>query len=143
MPFELFAVAAPYVPHELAPWCVEELHWRAAHFRLGVAHEAAREELLKAGTILWAAGIKASRLNQDLESPLDGIGRVEVQGDLSLASYPEVFVAGDQASCTQEDGVNAPPLAPAAIQQGSHAARNILADLNGEPRAPFSYHDMS
>lgn len=99
------------------------------------------EEHLKAGTILWAAGIRASALNEDLDTPRDGIGRVEVQSDLSLARFPEIFVCGDQASCTQEDGTVAPSLAPTAIQQGKHAAQNILADLDGRPRTPFVYLD--
>ena len=99
------------------------------------------DEHLKADTVLWAAGIKASSLNQDLLSPLDGIGRVDVQSDLSLSRYPHIFVLGDQARCIQEDGQSAPPLAPAAIQQGIHAANNIIADLDELPRKPFVYFD--
>jgi NADH dehydrogenase len=32
-------------------------------------------------------------------------------------------------------------MAPAAIQEGRHAARNVLRALRGEPLAPFSYRD--
>ena len=34
-----------------------------------------------------------------------------------------------------------PAVAPAAIQQGRHAARNILRDLKGKARQPFHYLD--
>lgn len=99
------------------------------------------EEYLKAETILWAAGIRASELNDCFEDEKDPIGRVNVSQDLSLRSFPHIFVIGDQARCEQDDGVVAPPLAPAAIQQGRHAAKNLLSDLQQKPRTPFSYHD--
>src|SRR5207244_12319268 len=34
-----------------------------------------------------------------------------------------------------------PGLAPAAIQEGKAAARNILASIAGRPRKPFRYRD--
>ncbi len=97
-------------------------------------------EHLKAATVLWAAGIQASGLNQDLDGERDRMGRIKVQDDLSLSSSPTVFVVGDQAHVRlDEDAV--PPLAPAALQMGRTAARNILADLKGKPRRPFRYVD--
>jgi len=32
-----------------------------------------------------------------------------------------------------------PGVAPAAIQEGTHAAKNIIRDVRGEPRLPFEY----
>jgi NADH dehydrogenase len=52
-----------------------------------------------------------------------------------------VFVAGDLARFEQADGTTVPGVAPAAIQQGRHAARNILARVRGEPTLPFRYVD--
>jgi NADH dehydrogenase len=49
-------------------------------------------------------------------------------------------VIGDAAMLVQ-DGAPIPGLAPAAIQMGEAAARNILASLGGRPRAPFRYRD--
>jgi NADH dehydrogenase len=34
-----------------------------------------------------------------------------------------------------------PGVAPAALQEGTHAARNVLRALAGEPRTPFRYRD--
>jgi NADH dehydrogenase len=59
-----------------------------------------------------------------------------VEADLSLPGHEEVFVIGDAASI---EGV--PGVAPAAIQQGKHVARQIAADLAGRPRSPFRYRD--
>ncbi len=99
------------------------------------------EERLEASTVVWAAGIRASSLNAGLGVELDRIGRAPVGPDLSVAGHPEVFVVGDQARFEMTDGELVPPLAPAAIQQGLRAANNILADLDGRPRAAFEYVD--
>ncbi len=99
-------------------------------------------ENIRARTILWAAGIMASSINRSLGVDLDRLGRVEVEVDLSLPGHPEVFVLGDQASFKHTlDGIPLPGLAPVAIQQGRHAARNILAVLGGKERRPFHYID--
>jgi NADH dehydrogenase len=99
------------------------------------------DERLEAKTVLWAAGVRASSLNEDLEVELDRAGRVTVEPDLSIAGHPEVFVIGDQSRFVQEDGSDVPGLAPAAIQQGQTAAENIIADLNGKPRTTYRYID--
>jgi NADH dehydrogenase len=94
-----------------------------------------------ARTILWAAGVAASPLGRQLGTELDRAGRVRVQPDLSLASHPEVFVAGDLASVMHE-GKPVPGVAPAAKQMGTRAARNVLALLGGRPTEPFRYRDF-
>jgi NADH dehydrogenase len=93
-------------------------------------------ELIPAAVILWAAGVKASPLATTLEAETDRAGRVQVEPDLSIPGHPNIFVIGDTAAI---EGV--PGVAPAAIQQGRHAARQIEADLDGRDRAPFEYHD--
>ena len=97
-------------------------------------------ETLRAANVLWAAGTRASDLGEGLGAELDRTGRVHVSEDLSLKGHPEVFVIGDQAYIEHE-GEAVPPLAPAAIQQGLAAAKNILADLRGGSREPFVYWD--
>jgi NADH dehydrogenase len=97
-------------------------------------------ERLRARTVLWAAGVRASPLNLEFGLPLDNAGRLPVSPDLSVPGRPEVFVIGDQARVEDENGL-VPGLAPAAIQQGKLTARNILADLRGMAREPFVYFD--
>lgn len=101
----------------------------------------AGDERVLAGTVLWAAGVRASPLAERLDAELDRAGRVKVAPDLSLPEHREVFVIGDLASFEEEDGSLVPGVAPAAIQQGIHAGRNILHDLEKEEREPFRYHD--
>ncbi|WII72179.1 NAD(P)/FAD-dependent oxidoreductase [Bdellovibrio sp. 22V] len=98
-------------------------------------------EVIKASTILWAAGVQPSSLNKTLGVPLDRAGRVLIEKDLSIAGHPEVFVLGDQACYLTEQGTPLPGLASVAMQQGEHAAREILQDMNAKPRTSFRYLD--
>lgn len=92
-------------------------------------------------TTLWAAGVKASALAKSLGVILDKAGRVLVEPDLSIPGFPEVFVIGDLAVYTHQTGRPLPGVAPVAIQEGRHAARNIQRSLEGKPRAAFHYFD--
>ncbi len=99
------------------------------------------QERIETENIFWAAGVAASPLGATLGVPLDRNGRVEVKVDLSIENHPEVFVIGDLAAVTDAEGKKVPGVAPAAIQMGCHAAKNIQADLKGLPRKPFIYKD--
>jgi NADH dehydrogenase len=96
---------------------------------------------IAARTILWAAGVAASPLGKQLDAELDRAGRVRVSPDLSLASHPEIFVAGDLA-CVEQDGRPVPGVAPAAKQMGALAARNIVARIAGRDTSSFHYTDF-
>jgi len=91
---------------------------------------------IPARTVLWAAGVQASPLAASLGVPLDRAGRVLVNADLTIPGHPEVFVIGDLAAFEQVPGV-----APAAIQEGIHAARNIERAIEGQPLRAFHYRD--
>jgi len=98
-------------------------------------------ERIDAGTVLWSAGVAASPLAASLNVRRDRAGRVIVDGDLSVPEHPEVFVAGDLALFLCQTGAPLPGVAQVAIQQGRHAARNVLRDIERKPRLPFRYHD--
>jgi len=98
------------------------------------------DERIGARTALWAAGVAASPLGTSLGAPLDRQGRVRVEADLSVPGRPEIFVAGDLAAIEQ-DGRAVPGLAPAAMQEGRHAARSIRRRLSGQPSRSFRYVD--
>jgi len=87
-------------------------------------------------TVLWAAGVQASPIAASLGVPLDRAGRVVVEPDLTIPGHPEVFVIGDLAAVPDVPGV-----APAAIQEGIHVARNIERAIEGQPLRAFHYHD--
>jgi NADH dehydrogenase len=99
------------------------------------------QEAVAAATVLWAAGVQASPLGRCFGTETDRAGRVAVQPDLSVPGHPEVFVAVDLALFTHQTGKPLPGVAQAAKQLGTHAARNAVRRLRGEPTKPFRYLD--
>jgi len=102
---------------------------------------------LQARTVVWAAGVTASRLAKLLAeaagAEVDKAGRVAVGPDLTLAGRPEVLALGDMVSVRDAAGrpLGLPGLAPVAIQQGRYASKAIVARLRGEAPRPFHYLD--
>ncbi|HEV7992441.1 MAG TPA: NAD(P)/FAD-dependent oxidoreductase [Gemmatimonadaceae bacterium] len=107
---------------------------------IGPHHVRVGDEMIHAHTILWAAGNAASPLGRDLSTGLDRAGRVPVDSDLSVPPHRDVFVIGDLASITTK-GKPVPGVAPAAMQMGTHAAKNIRRDLEQRERTPFVYRN--
>jgi NADH dehydrogenase len=99
------------------------------------------EEVVPAAAVLWAAGVSASPLGRALGAPVDRAGRVLVEPDLSVPGHREVFVIGDLASMKDAAGKPLPGVAPVAMQQGRHVARQVAADLRGKGRENFHYVD--
>jgi NADH dehydrogenase len=97
-------------------------------------------ERIESRTVLWAAGVQASPIARSLGVPLDRAGRVLVDRDLTVPGHPEVFVVGDLAHVEQDTKL-VPGVAPAAMQGGRLAAKNIRRAIAGEPALPFRYVD--
>ena len=99
------------------------------------------EEWIDCEVVLWATGVAASPLGKALGVETDRAGRVPVSPDLSVPGRPEIFVVGDMAAIKQENGEPVPGVSPAAMQMGTAAAQNILADVEGRERKQFLYVD--
>jgi NADH dehydrogenase len=100
------------------------------------------EERIDAQSVFWAAGNVASPLARSLGAPLDRAGRVLVAPDLTVPGDDRVQVIGDIAAIRWRGDTWVPGVAPAANQMGTHAARNIRAQIRGEPTSPFRYRNM-
>jgi NADH:ubiquinone reductase (H+-translocating) len=100
-------------------------------------------ETIQARTILWAAGVKASAMGKILAdhtgAELDRVGRVMVESDLSIKGYPDIFVIGDLANFTTEEGKPLPGVAPVATQEGKYVAQLIRKRLAGKTLPAFKY----
>jgi NADH dehydrogenase len=90
---------------------------------------------------IWAAGNVASFVGKTLSVPVDRVGRVIVNDDLTIPRHPEVQVIGDLANFSHQTGEPLPGVSPVAMQQGRQAARNILRMIRGEKPKPFRYFD--
>jgi NADH dehydrogenase len=104
-----------------------------------------RIEQIKAQTILWAAGVKASSLGQVLAkgtgAKLDRAGRVIVQPDFTIPNYPNIFVVGDLASYSHGGGEPLPGVASVAMQEGPYVANVIKERLKGKTPPQFHYNN--
>lgn len=92
------------------------------------------DERIRAATVLWAAGVRTTRLTAALArhgATLDRGGRVEVEKDCSIPGHPAVFAIGDMTRFVGEDGQPLPGLSPVAMQQGRFVARVIGARSSG------------
>jgi NADH dehydrogenase len=113
----------------------------------GVKEVAADHVVLSDGSsiatrcVAWAGGLMAAA-----PAAASGIaqgrgGRIDVRPDLTVDGYPGVYVVGDIANIPDPDGVAYPQLGSVALQSGQSVALNILAEVGGDERAPFHYHD--
>jgi NADH dehydrogenase len=133
----------------------EELSRRASHSltRLGVdvrtgtmVTDVRADGVIAGGhfiptrTVLWGAGVAASKVARTLGIELDKVGRVRVTPELTVPGHDEIFVVGDLAAITHK-GQPVPGVAPAAMQEGKHAAANIVRAVRGQAMAPFDYFD--
>jgi len=105
-----------------------------------------RSDSIAAKTVVWAGGITASPLGKILAShtkaETDKGGRVKVKPDLTIPSYPDIYVVGDLASAMDENGKPLPGLAQVAMQGGAYAAKAILRKVKGQAEPPpFRYFD--
>lgn len=98
------------------------------------------DKRLATHTVIWAAGVAASPAARWLGVEPDRAGRVRVAPDLSVPGHPEIFVVGDTASISMDDGKPVPGVGDAAKQGGRHAARVINQRLAGKTEPlPFRY----
>ncbi|MEM6792940.1 MAG: NAD(P)/FAD-dependent oxidoreductase [Acidobacteriota bacterium] len=106
-------------------------------------------EIVRANTVLWAAGVQASPLGEQLteqsRAEADRQGRVVVEADCSLLGRPEVFAIGDLANFRHGIEAPLPGVAPVAMQQGRYVAKLLRRRTanGGEVPAPkpFRYVD--
>ncbi|MTV17188.1 MULTISPECIES: NAD(P)/FAD-dependent oxidoreductase [Bradyrhizobium] len=94
---------------------------------------------LEARTIVWAAGVRASRAAEWLNAPADRAHRLQVEPDLTVPGHPDVFAIGDTVTIKGPDGNPVPGIAPAAKQEGRYVAALIKARLDGKTLPPFRY----
>ena len=130
-------------------YAAKMLEQRGVQLRLGtsVKEVASGHVVLSDGTVIpthtviWAGGLKASSLSNNVGVQAGHGGRIDVQPDFTVSGFTGVYALGDFANIPSKDGKPLPQLASVAEQSGKWCARNIELDLAGEPRKPFQYFD--
>jgi len=95
-------------------------------------------QLLPSDLTVWAAGVAAPRPVAGWNLPQGPGGRIVIGPDLRVQGEDRIFAVGDIAIYPDEPS---PQLAQPALQEGKHAAAQIVRLQHGEPTEPFSYHD--
>jgi NADH dehydrogenase len=140
-------------PEDLSASALKQLHKLGVETRLNTKVTAIRDgevtldgQPLRAGNIVWAAGVGASPITRSLGVETDRAGRIKVLPDLSVPGYPKVFAVGDLATLTDAKGQVVPGVAQGAMQGGAFVAKLIAHDLRVGARQPaerpaFAYWD--
>jgi NADH:ubiquinone reductase (H+-translocating) len=92
-------------------------------------------------TVIWAGGLKAASLSNNIGIPAGRGGRIDVAADLTVPGLTGVYALGDFANITGKDGSPLPQLASVAEQSGKWCGKNILLEISGKPKTPFHYLD--
>ncbi|MCF3652277.1 NAD(P)/FAD-dependent oxidoreductase [Synoicihabitans lomoniglobus] len=118
---------------------------RVTDLRRGEVHIG--DEVLRAGTVLWGAGVGAAAVTQSLGIALDRAGRIPVNPDLSVPGHSDVFAVGDLTTLKDANGQIVPGVAQGAIQGAAFVAdvlnRSLQSGVPSDParRPAFAYRD--
>ncbi|MBR0789982.1 NAD(P)/FAD-dependent oxidoreductase [Bradyrhizobium manausense] len=94
-------------------------------------------EFIPTQTLIWCAGMRASRLAESFAGARDRLGRLLVDPFMRVADVPGVFAAGDVASSVV-DGLHPTVMScQFARPMGRFAGHNVVADLAGRPMLPL------
>jgi len=133
-------------PNDLATYAQRSLEQLGVDVMLGEAVTECSADgvvyggkTLAARTLIWAAGVRASRAAEWLNAAADRAGRLKVEPDLTVSGHPEIFAVGDTTTIAGPDGNPVPGIAPAAKQEGRYVANVIKARLAGGTYQPFRY----
>ncbi|MEM1094466.1 MAG: NAD(P)/FAD-dependent oxidoreductase [Bacteroidota bacterium] len=96
---------------------------------------------MPAYTLIWAAGVTVNPLAKVLGLEQTRGGRIVVDDHLRVPGRPNVYVLGDMAGATDEQGELYPQLASVAQQQGKYLAKQFQRVAKGKPTERFHYVD--
>lgn len=120
-----------------------------AYYNAGIAKVRSRSLTLTDGNtipydiLIWTGGIKTNPVVQSAADvlPLDPRGRIVITKYLQAKGFSRIYAIGDIASFATGKHQSLPQVAPHAIWQGGHVARNIIKQLHDEH--PIAYDPSS
>ncbi|TKB99929.1 NAD(P)/FAD-dependent oxidoreductase [Pedobacter cryotolerans] len=97
---------------------------------------------ISSATVIWSAGVKGVILDGlNPECTVRG-NRLKVDRINKVECYQNIYAVGDVAAMITDETPNGHPgVAPAAIQQGTLLAKNLLNIIEGKPTENFKYFD--
>ncbi len=131
---------APDMGEGPRPIIVEALHKLGVETRLGTGVASldktgvtlSNGDRIEAETVIWAAGMRAAPLTQQVPAERDNFGRLLVDRDLRVPGIDGVFATGDAArAACDDDGNYALMSCQHATRMGAFAGHNAAAELLG------------
>jgi NADH:ubiquinone reductase (H+-translocating) len=137
-----------------ADYAADTLSGRGIELRLGHLVKAVRDDrveledgtLIPTRTVVWAGGVTVEdTVADEIGVPSGANGRLLVHADLTVEGHDNVYAVGDAAAVRWGTGEDpdriCPQVAQVAMQSGTHAARQVMARLDGRETQPFRYKD--
>ncbi|PRX74497.1 NADH dehydrogenase [Bacillus sp. V-88] len=129
---------------ELVKYARAKLEKKGVEFHIGTPLKEAKAdsvliakgedevEEIKAGTIVWAAGVRGNSIIE--RAGIENMrARVKINRDLRAPGHDNIFIIGDCSLMINEETDRPyPPTAQIAMQQGEVCARNIASLLHGK-----------
>lgn len=136
------------LPQKLGRYAIERLEQMGVDVRLESPVSAVRPDgvvfrdgtTIAAETAVWTAGVAGEAIGRRSDIATARNGTIPVEPTLRVPGFDNLYAIGDLAAFEQ-DGEILPMVAPVAMQQGDHVARNIQRQLAGEAPQPFTYSD--
>jgi NADH:ubiquinone reductase (H+-translocating) len=109
----------------------------------GIIATTHNNKSFKAKTVIWTADVVANSIDGiNAEVIEKGSRRIKTDEYNRVEGYQNIFAIGDTASfITKDFPKGLPMLAPVAIQQGIHLAKNLKRINSGNEPIPFKYYD--
>lgn len=93
-------------------------------------------------TVIWSAGVKGQVIPGLDKAEVVRGGRLKTDTQNLIVGYQNIYAIGDVAAIIDEETPNGHPgVAPAAIQQGHHLAKNLVNIVENKPLEKFKYFD--
>jgi len=94
---------------------------------------------IDAATVVWAGGVKPSRLAALIPAPRDSAGRLRVDSFMRVLGLDGVFAAGDIAAAPADEDHLTVMSCQHARPMGRFSGRNVVSDLVGEAMLPLEF----
>lgn len=139
-------VIAPDMGKEARPVIDEALSKLGIETRLGAGIDSLDKtgvtlsggEHIESQTVIWAAGMRAAPLTQQISAERDNFGRLLVDRELRVPGVQGVFATGDAArAACDDDGNYALMSCQHATRMGAFAGNNAAAELLGVSTKPY------
>lgn len=140
------AVIAPAMGPNPRPLIEKALREAGVEVLLGVGVSQLSErsvtlsdgQCIETATVIWAGGMRANALTEQVPAQRDRLGRLHVDHNLRVPDVPTIFAAGDTARAATDDLGNYTLMScQHANRLGACAGHNAAADLIGVSPEPY------